>query len=1095
MHSPFIEYFNDCYRADNREQSLWDIYATQNEFLQVHNTQTLTLLHREQQLAIEPHYGEPLHSAITTYRREKTLLYGHHFLTGLLPVSQGLGGRAKRLCAPLVMFQASLEWHGPHLQLQLDSTSAQWNTPLLAQLIDDKDALLALETLFDTGDFHNPANIAAVLQTHNERALDINIVDNLTSPQELESIKRKATAKGISIVAGGALLLAKRSQTSRGIIDELNMLADAESVSTPLATLLHQPSTARFRTTPCQLDNIPGLLSDAQKKALHNGAEKDLSLLIGPPGTGKSYTIACMVLERFMKGESVLVVSQNEYAVDVIQQKLIEQLGLSAAAIIRAGTKDYHRYLKQYIDNITKGIGLEKPGPSLKRELAALRRTIHKAEKQFLTLSASAVSDGIYLDKVKHTDQQFNLVRRFKLWRQRNRLQKHGLLYELLTAIQQHQAKRESTLSTHINNTYLSALHTVLNRHRQELMQFNSAIRARTSATQETRFAEINYSTLLKALPIWLCSLASLHRTLPLKKELFDLVIIDEATQCDIASCLPALQRAKRAVIVGDPKQLRHISFLSGKKQAILAQKNALSDSSIELNYRDNSMIDYADQSITSQQDIVMLDEHYRSLPGIINFSNRMFYGGKLRIMTEKPLLNPETCIELIPVENATRKNGINQREIDAIIAKLTTLVAEQKKMPAEYKLSIGVISFFRDQAEKLQKTLAKTFDVDTIAAHKLRAGTPYTFQGEERDIILLSCGVDIKASRGTYQYLNKGDVFNVAITRARDLQFVFLSTVLEHMPSNNLLTQFIDEISQSQQQHTTYNLAHEARDANIVSLCDALHEQGMKVLRNYPIAGIPMDLVAMYESHSIAIDIIGFPGESEDVLHLERYKIFERAGLTIFPLSYTAWVYERQQVLDNIKAAFSALSSMSISKLSIEQMSTAWAKLLPISPELAKTVRTLEFDLIDNKQSQGLSQLTSLIERFCTLHWVLNQRLNANELTYSRYYNSTEAVFSGVINNLRQIIVLTKVRTDTQLPNTQAAVAAQQATMIEQQQTSITELFNHNTEALLAFEKMALQWSQIDTNENQSDTSLSGALTELDRLRQRVEHYHTDNH
>ena len=64
---------------------------------------------------------------------------------------------------------------------------------------------------------------------------------------------------------------------------------------------------------------------------------------------------------------------------------------------------------------------------------------------------------------------------------------------------------------------------------------------------------------------------------LPLQRDMFDLVIIDESTQCDIASSFPVLQRGKRAVVVGDPKQLRHLSFLPRERQEAIADRYSLS--------------------------------------------------------------------------------------------------------------------------------------------------------------------------------------------------------------------------------------------------------------------------------------------------------------------------------------------------------------------------------------------------------------------------------------------------------------------------------------------------------------------------------------
>ena len=122
---------------------------------------------------------------------------------------------------------------------------------------------------------------------------------------------------------------------------------------------LFQPSSYQIFKNAIQ--DQPGILSVAQEKALENVASETLSQLIGPPGTGKSYTIACMALERFLAGESILIVSENEHAVDVIQEKLVEQLGVSANAIVRAGNKNYHKQLVSTIENLTRGFGIEEP--------------------------------------------------------------------------------------------------------------------------------------------------------------------------------------------------------------------------------------------------------------------------------------------------------------------------------------------------------------------------------------------------------------------------------------------------------------------------------------------------------------------------------------------------------------------------------------------------------------------------------------------------------------------------------------------------------------------------------------------------------------
>ena len=106
--------------------------------------------------------------------------------------------------------------------------------------------------------------------------------------------------------------------------------------------------------------------------------------------------------------------------------------------------------------------------------------------------------------------------------------------------------------------------------------------------------------------------------------------------------CRPARCRcsivASRAIVCGDPKQLRHLSFLREDRQAALASQHGLSASQrSQWNYRTHSLLDVVNGALPSQDDVVLLDEHYRSLPQIIEFSNRRFYGQALRMMTRRP--------------------------------------------------------------------------------------------------------------------------------------------------------------------------------------------------------------------------------------------------------------------------------------------------------------------------------------------------------------------------------------------------------------------------------------------------------------------------
>jgi hypothetical protein len=153
----------------------------------------------------------------------------------------------------------------------------------------------------------------------------------------------------------------------------------------------------------------------------------------------------------------------------------------------------------------------------------------------------------------------------------------------------------------------------------------------------EALFAEMNLAFCSRLFPLDV-DVPRSRKLAPFEREMFDLVVVDEATQSDMASGLPALYRARRAAVTGDPKQLRHVSFLSRDRQRLLGEEAGLSEEEVEtLDYREKSLLDLVDDSLSSSERAIFLDEHFRSMPSIIAFSNREFYSGRLRVMTARP--------------------------------------------------------------------------------------------------------------------------------------------------------------------------------------------------------------------------------------------------------------------------------------------------------------------------------------------------------------------------------------------------------------------------------------------------------------------------
>jgi superfamily I DNA and/or RNA helicase len=124
-------------------------------------------------------------------------------------------------------------------------------------------------------------------------------------------------------------------------------------------------------------------------------------------------------------------------------------------------------------------------------------------------------------------------------------------------------------------------------------------------------------------LPCWAVTSLSVKGKVPFESGFFDLIVFDEASQCDIASALPLLYRAKRAVIIGDPKQLAHISGIPKGQDQQLLQKFDLTDKFPHWAYSYNSLFDLA-TGFASGEDIVNLRDHHRSHADIIEFSKQL---------------------------------------------------------------------------------------------------------------------------------------------------------------------------------------------------------------------------------------------------------------------------------------------------------------------------------------------------------------------------------------------------------------------------------------------------------------------------------------
>lgn len=175
----------------------------------------------------------------------------------------------------------------------------------------------------------------------------------------------------------------------------------------------------------------------------------------------------------------------------------------------------------------------------------------------------------------------------------------------------------------------------------------------------------------------------------------------------------------------------------------------------------------------------------------------------------------------------------------------------------------------------------------DTIKKHRIMIGTPYSFQGNERDEMIISWCVDEQTHPAAYRYLNTPEVFNVAVTRAKQRVMNIISFDPKSLGPDMLLA---DYLSVEKENGDIGDLAKEIHDQFLKEVCNWLDELNIEYICDYQVASIPIDILITVGKKTQAIDLIGFPGEFVDSIDLNQYMLLYRAGVSVFPLPYSYW-------------------------------------------------------------------------------------------------------------------------------------------------------------------------------------------------------------
>ena len=486
---------------------------------------------------------------------------------------------------------------------------------------------------------------------------------------------------------------------------------------------------------------------------------------------------------------------------------------------------------------------------------------------------------------------------------------KTGNIHNLLEEIKMLKRKQKTLAVEILKGKRRTSLKSLLRDQvkRQRLIVHTKALVTKKQNLQNRLLEDEDFTPLLEAFPCWCVTTYAVSNSLPLKPGLFDVAIIDEASQCDIASCIPVLFRCKKAVIVGDDKQLPHLSFLEkSKEQSFLSQYEIPDKYQLMWRFRTNSMFDLANYYSTKP---VLLDEHFRSYAPIIDFSNQEFYGGRIRIMSQ---CSDDDVLELIRVPDGKVDSEMtrNMPEVEAIMQRLQEIIQEDDRKNSDVPVSIGIISPFRGQVELIKKALNQLYSESQLRKHRIEVGTAHTFQGDERDIIMISWAVANNSFNQSLTFLQIPNLFNVAVTRAKKKQIVFLSKDPKTLPTG-LLKDYIEYV---QAYIDKSKLKSDMKlDENIYKnpfekeLAQFLRNEGFEVTAGKTVAGLSADLYV--KSPTGKAIIVECDGVADNVkmnkTQIQKQTLMERTGILVERISYREWYMSKQGCIERIKSIF----------------------------------------------------------------------------------------------------------------------------------------------------------------------------------------------
>ena len=384
-----------------------------------------------------------------------------------------------------------------------------------------------------------------------------------------------------------------------------------------------------------------------------------------------------------------------------------------------------------------------------------------------------------------------------------------------------------------------------------------------------------------KVVPAWIMPLNKVFDTLNPVENKFDIVIVDEASQSDISSLI-LLYMAKKIIVVGDDKQVSPSDVgVNIDKINMFRRKYIKGNVANDDLYGVRASL-YSIVSTTFQP--ISLREHFRSVPEIIEYSNKTSYNNQILPLRDSSSSILKPAIVEYKVDGK-RENKVNKVEAETIVNLIEACLSME-----EYKnSSFGIISLLGDeQAELIQNLIVKRISAVDIENHKILCGNPASFQGDERDVIFISL-VDSSEENKTLRLVGEGvegatrKRYNVAISRAKDQLWIVHSIDKNNLKEGDLrkeLFEYIDSVKENTFEKTIdeHRIISEFENEIIKYLL----EKNYTVKQQLRVGSYDIDIVAIYNNKKIIIECDGKNSncsQEEIIINLAEQEVLERCG------------------------------------------------------------------------------------------------------------------------------------------------------------------------------------------------------------------------